>query len=413
MTRPESQDLLRALLAEVDSDRPLPEGPHVADDDDLLARWSAGYLDKEESERVVRHLAACRECSLLVAHMIQVDALAPPLPADEPAKESIPTVAAQMGVAVPPATVQGPHNSGATTKGQGTSFGGRSMWFALLAAAATVVLAVLYFGQASRSIDGQIALADGELAQGASEQALARIEAVLSGSLTSDQRARALATAENAAAKVGLDSLAKGQFDAVQDVVGRAEKLGVASDTLANVDLQAARKSASQLSLEGSATLFDYGYNAVGESTRKGFLEFTQEFERQSQAWKRAIAAHPRSTVLRLNYGQFLLESGLSGPALAEFQAVLNVEPSNLLAQRGSALAHFARQDYSQALKVIESIIQSHGESAADLINAAISCEALQRGDDAIRYWRQARDKVSDSHHRALIDERLEAAGAK
>ena len=83
MNSPRSHDAFRDLLTDIANAQPTPQGPHVADDDELLARWSAGYLSAAECRGITDHLAHCRRCSAQVAGMIQCGALAPPLAGED------------------------------------------------------------------------------------------------------------------------------------------------------------------------------------------------------------------------------------------------------------------------------------------------------------------------------------------
>ena len=66
----------------VQSDVP---GPHVVDNEPLLARWSQGSLGPAERETLVSHLAACAECREVVERMLEAGALElPEVAVEEP-----------------------------------------------------------------------------------------------------------------------------------------------------------------------------------------------------------------------------------------------------------------------------------------------------------------------------------------
>jgi hypothetical protein len=62
-------DKLVALLRDIDRELAQSDGPHVADDQDLLARWENGLLTEEGHAAVLQHLAVCHECSQFIGDM--------------------------------------------------------------------------------------------------------------------------------------------------------------------------------------------------------------------------------------------------------------------------------------------------------------------------------------------------------
>ena len=52
-------------------DQPVPEGPHVAEDAELLACWSADLLRPSQNEQIAEHLAVCPYCRQELAEMIE------------------------------------------------------------------------------------------------------------------------------------------------------------------------------------------------------------------------------------------------------------------------------------------------------------------------------------------------------
>lgn len=401
MTSPSSRDAFRNLLAEVVAARPSPLGPHVADDDDRLARWSAGYLSPDECREITDHLAACSRCSTLVAGMIKCGALSPPLSIEE-TQESAVDVDRQANTS--------PRSAGAGESGDGRW---RPLYIASLAAAAALVAAFVYFGGGSNSVENQIAMAEQELTRGASLDALQRLESLLGRSLPDDSRAKAISAAERAAERAAVERLGKGDFPQVIEIAARADRLGAASDQVLNAELQALRGDSSVVSLGRSGTLLDYGYDVQGNSSQKSFLTFDPQFERQRTAWQEAIAKHPNSLLLPVNFGQFLLQAGAIELAEAQFNAALAIQSASVEARLGLGLARFERQDFAGALETFESILRDEPKSASANVNAAIACQKLKRLDDARRYWQQARTLTSDPLRREEIDQQLLALPEK
>lgn len=99
INEPGSERLLQ-LLRSVDRSRPTPAGSHFVDDDEVLDRWSAGELTKDEHRNLLQHLAACSECSDILQEMILAEAFEfpKPLSVDQSVHEE--TSAEQVSVSV-------------------------------------------------------------------------------------------------------------------------------------------------------------------------------------------------------------------------------------------------------------------------------------------------------------------------
>ncbi|MFO0819455.1 MAG: hypothetical protein U1A77_16020 [Pirellulales bacterium] len=407
MNSSRSHEAFRDLLTDIANTQPTPPGPHVADDDDLLARWSAGYLSEAECRGVTDHLAACRHCSKLVAQMVQIGALTPPLTNENSAAPNGMNATASDADASPHATPK-PSNSG------GGSESGTARWrpflIASLAAAAALVAAFTYFGGNDNGAARQLAMAQTELARGASLDAFQRVEGLLGKQLSDPARTAALDVAKQAAEQAALERLGKAEFPQVIDIATRADRLGVASDQLVNSQLQARRGDASALALSRAADLLDYGYSMKGESILKSaFPTFDAAFESAKKEWEQAIEKHPASLLLKLNYGQFLLKSGMIKAAEDQFVLALAANPTSVEARLGLGLARYEQREYAGALEVFESLMRDEPRLPAAFINAAMSSQALERNEDASRYWRQARELVADPMRRAEIDEQLKS----
>jgi len=78
MTRANEEKTLWRLFVDAFDSRPAGDSPHVVADEDLLARWSMGRLDRVEHDAIIAHLAGCPDCREVVGLMIQNGALTLP-----------------------------------------------------------------------------------------------------------------------------------------------------------------------------------------------------------------------------------------------------------------------------------------------------------------------------------------------
>lgn len=395
MSSSHSRDAFRELLAaaaaaHVATNLPAP-GPHVADDDVLLERWSAGYLDSAESRRLTDHLAACPRCATLVAQMVKSGVLVPPLVEEHGAERPLAS----------PAGADGARNRSPRA----------FMAIAALAIAASLTAAVLYFGGRSNSPESQLALVRADLARGAHLEAWQRSEGLLRREGTERLRGEVLSVASEAAEKAAVERLEQGDFVQVGRIAKRADQLGVSTDQLLNAELQAGRGEAAVVSLARVGALVDYGYDLRGQAFQKGFPTFDAAFEQQRKQWEDAVQKHPESALLRVNYGQFLLKAGAIAAAETQFTTALQRHPSSIDAQLGLGLARYERQDYAGALDAFQAVLRERPQSAAATMNAALASDASGRKEDARRYWRQAVPLVSDPALREQIERRLQDQG--
>ena len=144
MNTPDVKDTLVRLLREAFDAQPVPVGPHVVDDEDLLARWSMGELDAAEHEEIISHLADCPECREIVPLMVENGALVLPN-ASVPVPES-PT-------ARPPLAERRP-----TAVGQ--SLSAKIVKFGALAIAASLLVAVFLFWPRETRLGQSLALTE-------------------------------------------------------------------------------------------------------------------------------------------------------------------------------------------------------------------------------------------------------------
>jgi len=396
MTSSYSQEAFREFLGAAAADLTAP-GPHVADDDALLERWSAGYLVSAETHRITDHLAACTRCATLVAQMVKGGVLIPPLIEESPADSVMASAHSSSSPGASGGVIEGP------------SLGPRRQLLAIasLAVVATLVAAVLYFGGRSNSTEGQLALAKVELARGGHLEALQRVEGLLGREVAATLRTDALSVARKAAEKAAAECLENGDFTQVSQIAARVDRLGVASDQVVNADLQARRGDPAIVSLARSGGLLDYGYDLRGQAFQKAFPTFDAAFEQQRKQWEQALQKYPESLLLRVNFGQFLLKGGAIAAAESQFTEALVRQPDNVDAQLGLGLARYERQDYTAALDAFQAVLRERPQSATAAINAALACEALQRQADARRYWRQASPLVEAPTLRDQIERHL------
>ena len=380
------------LLRDVIAAEPIPDGPHLVDDDELLNRWENEQLSAGEHESIVEHLADCTHCRGILTEMIHQEAIRlPPVHADARLKPPGAQEAGSGGPSVNLLTAPFARN--------------RLFYIAIAAAACLMVMMVLWPG--GNDIEGQLALVEREL-QTDPEAALTRLEKLRHERLPPASRMKSLELAEQAGYQSGHNRLIDSEFQQVGDLERRARQLGAASGRLSNLRLQAERGISSELALADSQDLTAYEYQLNGRNPTKAFgTEGDKTTERWERDLRAAISEFPDDVSLRLNLGQLLFTLRRCDEAKVQFQEVLEREPKHSLAHIGLGLADFEWNEDEQALQHFQHAIAIAPGNFAAQLNAAITLERMQQPDGAQPYFERARELAPSEKLRVEIDEHL------
>ena len=371
--------------------RPVPDGTHLIDDEELLLRWVEGELKPDEHAAIVRHLANCSPCRAEVAAMVRAGALNLP--------ESMENTAGSQAAKPEPADVSKPLRHPRR----------QTLAWAAMAAAASLLIVVAWSLSESGS-QKLLALARHDLESGKPLAAIERVEKLLDSRKDVDPQTAGQAKAileESGYAAIQAE-LKNSQFDKALAVQRRVADRTTTTSRLLNLRLQAEQKIPAEHSLALAGRLTDYGYTLDG-FTYKSMPVIDGNTKSIDQQYVQAVAAHPNDVNLRLNYGQFLLkQSALNRSVLpharAQFLAVLADDENNCLARIGLGLLEYERKKYQKALDQFEMVLEVEPDNLAAQVNAAMCLDRLQRKAEAQPHWRRAAELTDDADFRKGIE---------
>jgi tetratricopeptide (TPR) repeat protein len=144
---------LVSLLRSIDLETAQTDEDHVADDESLLEKWSAGLLTGDEHEMILSHLAACHECSQFFHDMTRAGVFQSSGFAHESEK-----IISEASVVREPLLIQQDQK---LQYGQRPSLETRGKSWIVVATAACALLAVAGY-MATNSTGGRLLLAQGD-----------------------------------------------------------------------------------------------------------------------------------------------------------------------------------------------------------------------------------------------------------
>lgn len=171
----------------------------------------------------------------------------------------------------------------------------------------------------------------------------------------------------------------------------------------------------SAVTLAQRSLVSDYGFTMDGFSMMKSgpgetLLPLTPEEEEIRRDYHEASARFPENEILRLNYGQFLLEVGRLDESILQFETVLQQVPRQSEAELGLALALFAKRDFETSLHHFQTLLRKKPDSIPYLLNAA-ACHVQMDDNEAARScWSKARSLCTDPVLRSEIEEMLKSS---
>ena len=386
-----SRNLWRRWYDDVVCDDELPpDAQHVMDDDVLVEEWQQGRLSSEVLSGVIEHLDRCRDCRAVAAAMLRSGAWG-----DEDAEGG--------------SSGRLPHDDRSLDARRV-----RRYWFAgarrtaLIGTAlvATVLLAVglwtLRPGERGRPTE--LAALE-QLVARDPERALAALERLANERSNTAEQRQISALAERAAYRAARRQLHSRALQAVTALTHRAERLGARSGRLANLRLQAERGESAEISLATDGMLTRYGFMLSGRSAAKS-LDGLAPPTPEEAALKKALQEFPRSVPLRLNLGQMLL-ARRAPEAAAQFRAVLEIAPDNMVALVGLGLAHYLNGETEQAKDAFQRAVELDPQHGQAQLNLAITLERLGRHEAARPHFRQAYRRIGNESLKQQIEQLL------
>ena len=397
MNSPPNDRLLLDLFRVAADKEAVPEGPHVADDLELLTCWSLGTLTASQTAQFTRHLANCGRCRNELADLLRAGVVEAP---SESAVQGVDSHESAKGletvVEVAPRILRFP---GWNIR--------RAPW-AMAAAAAVLVMIGTWWTMRPGSPDTIIAQADRSLAAGDFSGAFNQMDNLLQRTLPDDVRDKAIGVWQQSAVASARDRLKRGEFSGVEQIGDKAVRLGVKSPEIANLRLRAELKSTDDNALSHAGALLDYGYDLFGGRTRDVGDEMSPaEKEKITQGFQAALQDNPDDFTLHLNFGQFLLRQRQFDDARREFDRALALRPDDPAAHLAAGLVDFETKQPAAALEHFLKSIATDPKSAAAQIDAALALERLSRDREAGPYWRAAFELSSDPKLREELRPKL------
>ena len=398
MNNAQRDTLFLELFRRAANSQPIPDGGHVAEDDELLACWADGLLSQSEYAQLIEHLSLCPRCRQEVAAMIRAGVLEPAAAESETEESETNEDASPVAVA-------------ATVRPVWLHRRRLAAWTAF--AAAAMLLVVLGNQWWPRpSTDGQrlLAQADQELHNGNARQALEQVEQLLTQKLdgtTQQQAERLLEEAGYTAAAAGLE---QADFHAVLDIERRVADRAEPSPRLWNLKLQAERGYTTELALDAKGSLLDFGCEFSGRWLTMGADPLKQDptAQRLGREFEDAREKYPRDTALLLNQGHLLLSQQRLPAAAVCFRQVLDRDRQNVPARLGLGLTEFAADRFPEARLQFEEVLKLAPENVYARINLAVCLERLGQAKEARPHWNQARALTSDQKLQQEIEHWLD-----
>ena len=398
MTPEPTNKLLRQLFSEAVRAQPTPVGPHVVDDDELLACLSGGRLSPADREQVTSHLASCEHCrrellELMRAGVVQV-ADESIFSADRPAS-AVDAPRASLG--------EQSHHASILRFPQSTFARGL---FAL--AAMLLVALTTYFAWPSGS-EQMLAQARTELDAGNATSALATVQTVLDQEPSGELRTRSMDLLNDAAYTLARENLTEGDFQGVAELANLVGRFGPPSVELTNLTAQAERRMDTEIALAQVGSLTAYGYALDGGLFRD--VPPNDEAERTEAAEKTLegqVPTNPRVVAFWLNLGQLKLQTGHFAAARDSFEHALKLDPKDPLAHLGLGLVAFEEREFAEALDYFEEAAKFAPDNAAIQINLAICLTKLARLQDAIGHFNRAQELTTDPKLRQAVSAQID-----
>jgi len=393
------QYLLQILRLAADS-QPVPKDEHFIDDEELLTCWSLGLLEPRESQRIIDHLSVCPPCRKELAVMLNSGILERPELNEE---------LREVGEKVPEQDTRLAKRARVVRSAK-WPLRHKIMLSAATVLAASVLVAIVVVSSIEPRPETELASAETQLASGNAGRALEQGEELWDRypDMREGKRLRQLLT--EAGCNAARSLLVQRNFAEVSDIEHRVSSRAGSPPELLSLKLQAEQGIPAERSLDYLGSLKDYGYELDGSSLRKGnsFPDFGATSTRINKRFSQALAEHPYSVNLLVNYGQFLFEKLKDfEKARRQFATALILDDRNPLAHLGLGLIDFEEREFENALVHFRTVAEIDPDNLAGCINTAICLERLAQPAKAREYWRRARQMTDDADLQQEIERRL------
>lgn len=381
---PSQRDKLLLELFASATESSEPQGPHVADDSELLTSWSLGTLAGAERQQMMEHLASCSRCRSELLRLIDGGVVGPPGVVEDDAMElALETIG------------PGPEQIEAKVIAHRPWWRSSAAALALVSVAAVVTAMVLWNPtSSSTTADTVLAGAARRLSTGNARAAYGDVEELLSKPgvrLSVEQKEQATKLLIAAAGQVAASELHEKHFEEARDVATRASELAGRSARLENLRLQADHEAVADVSLKNSGSLTNFGYALDGNRRPDWHDPVPSEAaQKRAEAFRSAVAEFPDDVDLRLNYGNVLLESGNHAPAREQFNEALRADQTNRLARIGLGLADFEEGRFDEARQQFAEATHTEPGDLDSNINLAMTLERLGKRGEAGGVWEHA-----------------------
>lgn len=402
MSDASSQELLSRLLQDAYAGQPVPEGPHVMEDDDLLARWSQDVLSSEERSRIIDHLAVCPECRDDLTAMVNTGVLQLPNPDESEQRRS--------GCE----SETGKEERVQSSRSASSWLRQPRIWLgAALAAAACLLIYFGFFRPGEETPADRLAKAEEQWQAGNAEASYKLSLALWQDELSGTVRDKTRGLLANSSYQVAREALRRRQYDRVREIGEEISGSIGPQPRIERLTLQAERKIPWEytLAMADAALLTHHNYdlNGMPQPTKAALPVFTEADQAERERFRSAIEHYPEDAGLRVNFAALLLEQGKYRDAKSQFEKAVELDGENPFAWLGLGLATFelannGAADFKDARDAFATALKLDADSLAAQMNLAICLERM--GDDgskAAEHWKRALDLAKDPALKAWI----------
>ena len=403
MTRPTSAERFRELLQLALATQPALEGPHVVDDQALLAHWSADRLTDAERDALINHLGACAECREILQSLIENDLLDLPTGSINSAESFTTATSEAPSVSIAPAEIH-PSSTSRRFARQGS----------LVAVAAIILVAgLLVFWKPTDQLSSQIARLEQDVsAASITPPQLDQAVKLLAQAARPNDQQRLRNVIEKAATTLAEQTLNAGDLVSTLELIELAESAQAGSGRLAHLKLQAEQGFSSGVLLAMNDRLDrDGGFTLRGRSVGKSLTPKSVEPDPSQQRWLEEFASSvrqfPEQWELRLGYARLLLKLKRWASAQEQLSAAVRLAPDNAVIHELLGVVAFERSQFDSAHDHFFEAMRLAPDNEAILVNLAITLERLDRHDEARTLWQNLRRTTTDQKLKDAIDQQI------
>lgn len=195
--------------------------------------------------------------------------------------------------------------------------------------------------------------------------------------------------------------LAAAEFTEVTTLLEEAERQGIRSDRLLNLQSQAIRKYAGPLALTFDGRLTDFGYDIGGIEPRDPLAQLDRP--NLNVAHDLLRVANSPNRELRLNRAHSLLVQGKNEDARAEFEECTRLFPLDPATWLGTGLSRFVTNDFAGAETAFRECLRLQPDNSSARQNLAMTLEEEGNFVEALDNWREVLPAETSPSLRAKI----------